>query len=104
MEPIFPPGECPPSGPHPDDDAVLVMEVIDAGIGIPPHDQDMVFEPFYQASNSPTRGVKGVGLGLASCRRMARDMGADMVLRSVEGQGSLFAILLPARWKRPHGA
>lgn len=104
MEPIFAAGEGPPPGPHPDDDMIVVIEVIDAGIGIPAQDLEMVFEPFYQASNSPNRGIKGVGLGLPSCRRMVEDMGGEVLARSVQGQGSLFAIVLPARWARPQNS
>lgn len=83
--------------PPPSDDAsdVLVLEVVDPGDGIPADQLDLVFQPFSQASNSATRGIRGAGVGLPSVRRTARGMGGDLLVRSEEGTGSVFAILLP---------
>lgn len=78
-------------------DAVVVIEVVDAGIGIPEDELRKVFEPFTQARNSPTRGVRGAGMGLTASRKLLRDMGGDVIAVSREGQGSLFAMMLPVR-------
>ena len=88
-----------PNGPFPDDDAVVVVEVIDSGIGVPAADLHSIFEPFCQASNSPTRGIRGGGMGLASARRVIQDTGGTVTVRSTEGEGSVFALILPARWR-----
>ena len=50
------------------DPEALLFTVKDNGIGIPPEDMTLIFEPFYRASNS--RFVKGSGLGLAIARKI----------------------------------
>jgi signal transduction histidine kinase len=86
----------PPAPVEPEDpDAVLVVEVKDHGIGIPRHEMDAIFEPFVQAVNSPTRGVRGAGLGLAMAKRIADAHGGELFCRSTLGQGSIFYIASP---------
>jgi signal transduction histidine kinase len=100
MQPLFLAGDNPPPGPHPARDMCVVVEVIDSGIGIPEQDLGMIFQPFAQAGNSPLRGVRGAGMGLASCRRMVKECGGELAVKSLEGEGSIFAILLPCSWAR----
>jgi signal transduction histidine kinase len=74
----------------------LRFEVWDTGLGIRPHEQDRIFEEFYQVSNDapplePTQR-KGLGLGLAIVRRLARVLDAPLRLRSVPGRGTMFSI------------
>ncbi len=99
--PIFLPGESPPPGPHPARDMCVVLEIIDSGIGIPKDELTSIFEPFAQASNSPLKGVRGAGMGLASCRRLVKEINGELLVKSIEGEGSIFALLLPAQWGRP---
>lgn len=80
------------------DEPALVIEVLDGGVGIPEGEHRAIFEAFRQASNSPNLGVRGAGMGLSSARKDARAMGGDLVLASQEGHGSVFALLLPARF------
>ena len=101
VAPLFAGGVSAPRGPFPDDDAVVVIEVVDSGIGIPAADLQSIFEPFCQASNSPTRGIRGGGMGLASGRRVIQNTGGTITVRSREGEGSVFALILPARWRMP---
>lgn len=100
MLPVFLPGESPPPGPHPTRDMCVVLEVIDSGIGIPEQDLLSIFQPFAQATNSPLRGVRGAGMGLASCRRLVKECGGELMVKSAEGEGSIFAILMPCSWGR----
>jgi signal transduction histidine kinase len=77
----------------------LRFEVWDTGLGIRPHEQDRIFEEFYQVSTDappldPTQR-KGLGLGLAIVRRLARVLDAPLRLRSVPGRGTLFSIEIP---------
>lgn len=81
------------------DHLVLMLEIIDSGIGIPEDECEAVFEPFRQASNSPTLGVRGAGMGLTAARKLARDMSGEIELRSVAQVGSVFGLSLPARYE-----
>ena len=74
---------------------VVFVRVMDTGIGIPMEKQASVFEPFVQVDMSATRRAQGSGLGLAISRDLARGMGGDLRVRSVEGQGSTFTLALP---------
>ncbi len=76
--------------------AVLSVEVIDTGIGIPKDSQDQIFEAFVQADTSVTRKFGGTGLGLAISRQLARMMGGDLTVDSEIGRGSCFKLTLNA--------
>jgi signal transduction histidine kinase len=80
------------------------IEVVDTGSGIPASIRDSIFEPFVQGDRSLTRVSEGAGLGLAICRRLARDMGGDVTLRSKEGVGSTFTLRLPRNGNRAKAA
>jgi two-component system, sensor histidine kinase len=70
--------------------AVLEFRVTDQGPGISEEDQDRLFSPFVQADNSTTRRHGGSGLGLSTVRGLARLMGGDAGVHSVEGEGAAF--------------
>jgi signal transduction histidine kinase len=73
----------------------VAFAVADSGIGISPKDQEVIFEDFRQADDSPTRQYTGAGLGLAICRRLATMLGGGLTVRSALGEGSTFTLLLP---------
>ena len=77
------------------DPAGIVLSVSDTGPGIPDEYQDLVFQKFEQvrAANAPR--VRSSGLGLAFCRIAVESHGGRIWLRSKEGEGSTFHILLP---------
>jgi len=72
------------------------LRVSDTGVGIPADKQSLVFDAFVQVHRNLTRNTDGTGLGLAISRDMARAMGGDLRVRSTEGEGSAFTLLLPA--------
>ena len=70
--------------------------VRDTGIGIPTDQIALVFEPFFQVEQGPTRRYPGIGLGLAIARDLARAMDGEVRLESTVGTGSTVSVLLPA--------
>lgn len=74
---------------------VLVVEVWDTGAGIPEHAREEIFEEYVQLANPERDRAKGLGLGLAICRRLADLLGVPLGVRSRQGRGSVFWIELP---------
>jgi CheY-like chemotaxis protein len=72
-------------------ESVLVMDVVDTGIGMTPKQADSVFEAFAQADTSTTRKYGGTGLGLSISKSFAQGLGGDIVLSSEAGKGSTFS-------------
>jgi signal transduction histidine kinase/CheY-like chemotaxis protein len=72
----------------------LELKIRDSGIGIPADRLGAIFRQFEQADNSTTRRYGGTGLGLAISRQLARLMGGDITVKSAEGKGSTFTVLL----------
>jgi two-component system sensor histidine kinase HydH len=64
----------------------LVFEVRDHGQGIPPGDEERIFEPFY------TRKVRGSGLGLAIARRIAAQQGGTVAATNAPAGGAVFRV------------
>lgn len=62
----------------------------DNGCGIPNQALGRLFEPFYT-----TKGDKGTGLGLSVSYSVVKDQGGDIFVKSEEGKGSEFTVLLP---------
>lgn len=73
------------------------LSVSDTGTGIPADKIATIFDPFMQVDQRLTRQHHGVGLGLAISRDLARGMGGDLRVVSVEGEGSTFTLSLPTQ-------
>ena len=78
----------------PDGRRAMRLDVIDTGIGIPADRLDAIFGAFEQADRHTTRRFGGTGLGLSISRAFAEALGYRIVVRSTEGVGSVFSILL----------
>jgi signal transduction histidine kinase len=74
----------------------VLFSVRDEGLGIPPREQERIFEKFFRLDPNLTRGVGGTGLGLYICRELVRRMGGRIWVASSEGEGSTFFFELPA--------
>lgn len=77
-------------------EAAWRVEVRDSGIGIAPEAHERVFGDFEQIGNVERNLQRGHGLGLAIVRRLATQLGIEVVLRSAPGRGSVFAFELAA--------
>jgi CheY-like chemotaxis protein len=73
------------------------VSVRDTGVGIPEASQHLVFEEFTQIENRLQKRVKGTGLGLPLCRKLAGLLGGRVELQSTLGVGSTFSVVLPLR-------
>ncbi len=74
----------------------IEFTVSDTGIGMTPEHMDHLFEAFSQADASITKKYGGTGLGLTLCKSFSELMGGEINVRSEQGEGSTFILLLPA--------
>jgi len=84
-------------------DAVEVT-VTDQGQGIPPAEQERIFERFYRVDAARSRATGGTGLGLAIVKHVCANHGGRVSVWSQEGRGSTFTMTLPAAADRPAAA
>ena len=76
------------------EDNQMILQVTDAGPGIPAADQPRIFDKFYRGSNINS-DVEGSGLGLAIVKTIVESHQGRIWVESVEGKGSSFFIVLP---------
>ncbi|ENM5761703.1 response regulator [Vibrio mimicus] len=76
-------------------DDKLKIDVKDTGIGIPEYAQQKIFDAFYQVDRSSTRQFEGLGMGLAICLSLTKLMNGLLSVKSSEGEGSEFSVVLP---------
>ncbi|MFY0571875.1 MASE1 domain-containing protein [Archangium lansingense] len=80
-----------------DDTGRALVEVTDTGCGMPPPVLARIFDPFFTTKSSG----EGTGLGLAICQQIIQAHGGELRVRSEEGKGSSFTVLLPSAEGRP---
>lgn len=71
-------------------DRHLTLSIKDNGIGIPPEDQEHLFERFFRATNA--MNIQGTGLGLHIIARYAELMNGNVACKSEEGKGTEFVL------------
>jgi signal transduction histidine kinase/DNA-binding response OmpR family regulator len=80
------------------------FSVADTGIGIAFEDQERIFQEFTQLEHPLQRQVKGTGLGLPLCRRLAELLGGALSVTSTPGAGATFSAILPLVYSPPAAA
>jgi signal transduction histidine kinase len=79
---------------QPDPDRVR-LTVRDHGIGIPPGQETVIFERFFQGHRSSHRS--GLGLGLYLSQQIVREHGGRLVAKAASGGGSRFTVDMPTK-------
>ncbi len=72
----------------------LFVEVEDSGPGIPPHELDQIFTPFFQGEAGKLAQT-GTGLGLAISRDFSKLLGSDLEIETEFGRGTKFHFQIP---------
>ena len=81
---------------HKDHNSMVVIKVIDNGIGISQIDLPHIFERFYRADHSRNKSkVDGYGLGLSLAESIVKTHNGKITVKSTVGEGSVFTVLLP---------
>ena len=73
----------------------VAVHVVDTGLGIANADMPRLFEPFNRLAHQSST-IEGTGIGLAVSRSLVDLMNGHLAVRSVQGVGSTFSVILPA--------
>jgi signal transduction histidine kinase len=74
---------------------LAVFEVSDTGIGIPPAEQEKIFDRFYRVDKARSRELGGTGLGLSIARWIVQLHRGTIAVTSEPQRGSTFTVNLP---------
>jgi signal transduction histidine kinase len=73
----------------------VTVSIRDYGIGIPPEQQQKIFERFYRVSDVHDKTFPGLGMGLYICSEIVKRHGGRLWVESARGEGSTFFVALP---------
>ena len=73
------------------------IKISDTGVGIPPEQLHLIFEPFYTTKEPDEHGHGGTGLGLSVCRQIIEQHHGRIRVESRVGKGSTFTVKLPMK-------
>ncbi|MEU0559158.1 ATP-binding protein [Dactylosporangium sp. NPDC006015] len=76
-------------------DGEVVVWIRDTGVGIPEHEQSMLFTRFFRTADAQKRAIKGSGLGLAISKAIVEAHGGWIALESIEGSGTTVGFGIP---------
>ena len=76
-----------------EDRSVIGIDIIDDGRGIPKHEQEFIFEPFYRGENKKLE-VRGLGLGLPYSKMLAKAQNGDLFLKESTEEGTIFTLYI----------
>jgi signal transduction histidine kinase/CheY-like chemotaxis protein len=82
------------AGQESNEQIMVSFSITDTGIGISADRQQVIFEPFMQASADTTRHYGGTGLGLAIVKRLLKLFNSTIELESQPGKGSVFSFAI----------
>jgi signal transduction histidine kinase/CheY-like chemotaxis protein len=88
-------GEVRVTARHLADENAVAFAVADTGSGIAAEDHEVIFQEFTQIDSPLQRRVRGTGLGLPLCRRLAELLGGRVGVESELGVGSTFTAVIP---------
>jgi signal transduction histidine kinase len=71
------------------------IRIADTGVGIPPEQLRLIFEPFYTTKAPDEHGRGGSGLGLSVCRQIIEQHQGRIRVESLPGKGAIFTVKLP---------
>jgi signal transduction histidine kinase len=77
------------------EDEWIVLQVTDTGIGIPPDEQERIFDRFYQVDGSTRRRYRGFGLGLTLVKEIVEAHDGTIGVESEVDEGTVFTVRLP---------
>ncbi len=77
------------------EEKTVLIKVIDTGIGISNHELPKIFDRFYQATHTITKGVEGTGIGLSLTKELVELHHGKISVQSEMGKGSVFIVELP---------
>jgi two-component system, OmpR family, sensor histidine kinase SenX3 len=80
---------------------IVAIHVSDQGVGIPPDEQERIFERFYRVDPARSRATGGTGLGLAIVKHVMAAHRGKVTVWSQEGVGSTFTLQMPIVSKPP---
>ena len=72
----------------------VILKISDTGPGIPPEEQQLIFDRFYRGKTARENNVAGTGLGLAICKEIMERHCGRIEVESEVGKGSTFSIWL----------
>ena len=80
-----------------EDTSVVTFSIQDTGVGIPEEEIEKIFAMYYQVEHPNHQSATGTGIGLAICQQMVTLMGGEIQVRSKEGEGTCFKVVLPLK-------
>ncbi|MDC0109678.1 ATP-binding protein [Amylibacter sp.] len=80
---------------HGPDVSKLKFRITDTGVGITPENHEKIFDDFVVISSGGKQQTRGDGLGLSISRKIARQMGGDIIVESNINEGATFILSLP---------
>lgn len=74
--------------------SLVKIDIKDEGIGIPEEEYNNIFKRFYRVDNSKILKEEGSGVGLYLTRKIMEKQGGNIIVKSEEGVGTTFSLLL----------